>query len=122
GPPAPRRRALGMGNVLRAQQRQRQRRRQHRQRPERQAPAPAAAEQRQYQRQGEGHRQGLAHQEPVGIDRGGEGNAVGRPFAHQGRHRRLHHRDARAHGDGGGVKRQRVSGQSPRRSARGGEQ
>ncbi len=88
--------------VARRQHQDEQTGQQNRHTPDDEAPTPAA-DQRHYERQRERDRQRLADQQAVGIDRGGETDAVRAPGAHQRRQRRLHDGDAGAHCDGGKI-------------------
>jgi hypothetical protein len=56
----------------------------------------------QEQRHGQQHRNDLAHEQAVGVDRRAEAHALRQPLAHGGGHDRLHERHAHRHHDGGG--------------------
>ncbi len=79
-----------------------------RHRPDDEAQAPAIVHQRQDERNGERDRKRLADEKSVGVNRGGESDALRKPGSHQRRQRRLHDRHARRHDDGRDVERHRI--------------
>ena len=89
--------------------------------PEHEIPLPALLQHRQHQRNGQRGGQDLADQQAVGVDRGGEADALRHPGAHQRRQRRLHHRDAERRDHGADIKHRDVRPDAAQHRAEGAE-